>query len=381
MFYFSPFVTFRLAHTKEKNRMDVIINGRVFSVNQPSGAGQAGINLVKTLQKMDISLTVYGNKKAKSRLDDAVIKSPYFPVDSQLYGLFWEQLVLPEIVQRSPGDVFFCPTMNAPIREIDVPVVVQIHDIFRYIGDVSPLDKLRQHIRLPRMLAHADAIVTVSEFTKSEIVEHLNVSPSKIDVIYNGVDPIFLDNSQSKSIELPDEYLLYVGGTNARKNISTLLECYEILKEEYNINHELVLVGPEPKLHHSYPVDEIDGEDIHITGYISKCELKFVYEHADVFLFPSLYEGFGMAPLEAMACETPVVASNAASLPEILADGAVLVDPNNAREFAQSTSDILHNEDYRTKMIERGAERASEFTWRHTAEAAIKVFERVSKTI
>jgi len=359
--------------------MNVIVNGRVFSVEQPSGAGQAGINLVRALQKTKISLTVYGHEDSRFRLDGANVSDTCFPVNSQLYGLFWEQLILPKIIKRSCGDVYFCPTMNAPIREINVPTVVQIHDIFRYIGNVSRLDKLRQRIRLPRMLSHADAIVTVSEFSKSEIVEHLGISPSKIDVVYNGIDPIFLDDSESEPVNLPDEYLLYVGGTNARKNISTLLQCYEILNKDYNIEHDLVMVGPDPKLHHSYPVDAINHENIYITGYISKPELKFVYENADVFLFPSLYEGFGMAPLEAMACETPVVASNAASLPEILRDSAILIDPSNERELAQSTLDLLRNENYRQEMIERGTKRASEFTWESVAEAAVEVFKMVSK--
>jgi glycosyltransferase involved in cell wall biosynthesis len=359
--------------------MNVIINGRVFSVEQPSGAGQAGVSLVRALQKTDISLTVYGHEDAKSRLNDVNVRDTCFPVNSQLYGLFWEQLILPKIINRSSSDVYFCPTMNAPIREIEVPTVVQIHDIFRYIGDVSRLDKLRQRIRLPRMLSHADAIVTVSEFSKSEIVKHLGVPSSKIDVIYNGVDPIFLDGSESEPVNLPDEYLLYVGGTNTRKNIPVLLQYYKILKGKHNIEHDLVMVGPDPKLHHNYPIGEISSENIHITGYISKRELKFVYENADAFLFPSTYEGFGMAPLEAMACETPVVASNATSLPEVLNDSAILVSPRNEQEFCQATLELLHNRNIRKEMIQRGRERASEFTWGSVADSLVEVFQKVSE--
>jgi len=359
--------------------MNVGINGRVFSVDQPSGAGQAGINLIQALGKQNISLTVYGHKKATSRLNGISIEDPYFPINSQLYGLFWEQMILPAVAQRQCTDVLFCPTMNAPVRETDTPVVVQIHDIFRYIGDVSRLDKFRQRIRLPRMLSHADAVVTVSEFSKSEIIKHLGVSPSKVDVIYNGIDPVFLDDSEAEPIELPDEYLLYVGGTNARKNISSLLRCFEMLKSEYGVNHDLVMVGPDPKLHHSYPVSEVSGEDIHVTGYISKRELKFVYEHANVFLFPSLYEGFGMAPLEAMACDTPVVSSDRASLPEVLGEAAQLVDPTDMPEFSKSVYRVLSNKDLRAKLVRLGHSRSKKFSWDKSADQLHDIFQSLSK--
>jgi len=357
--------------------MRIAVNGRVLSVDQMGGAGQAGLELIQALGNRADDITVYGHSLARERLDDIPVDDSYFPIDSQLYGLFWEQIILPRIIENSSADIFFCPTMNGPLRDINTPVVVQVHDIFRYMGDVSRLDKLRQRLRLPRMLSCADRIVTVSEFSKSEISEYIGVHESKIDVVYNGVDSIYFHEGNGDEIDLPEKYLLYVGGQNARKNISGLLHIFEVLKSEYDIDHELVVVGPNPKFFHNYPIDEVGDTDIYTTGFLTQDELKFVYTNADVFLFPSLYEGFGMAPLEAMACGTPVVASDRASLPEVLGSAARLVDPENPDEFVKVTNEVLEDESIRRELTTEGRRMAESYTWSKSAVQLSKILEDV----
>ena len=357
--------------------MKIGVNGRVLSVDQMGGAGQAGLELIQALGNQVDNITVYGHSLAEERLNGIPVDNSYFRLNSQLYGLFWEQTILPWIVDNSSVDIIFCPTMNGPLIDIATPVVVQVHDIFRYMGNVSQLDKLRQRLRLPRMLSCADRIITVSEFSKSEISAYIGIPESKINVVYNGVDSTYIQSGNGEEIALPEKYLLYVGGQNARKNISGLLRIFEILKSEYNIDHKLVMVGPDQKFFHSYPIDEVDDTDIYTTGFITRDELKFVYTNADVFLFPSLYEGFGMAPLEAMACRTPVVASDRASLPEVLGTAARLVDPKHPDEFAKVTNEVLEDESIRRELTAEGRRMAKSYTWSNSAHQLSEILEDV----
>lgn len=357
--------------------MKISVNGRVLSVDQMGGAGQAGLSLIQALGDRGADITIYGHSAADERLDNICVDDSYFPFNSQLYGLIWEQAIFPRMVDKMTSDIVFCPTMNGPIMKIDTPVVVQVHDIFRYMGDVSRLDKLRQRLRLPRMLSCADRVVTVSEFSKSEMSEYVGVAKSKIDVVYNGVDSIFFNQGCGEELDLPEKYLLYVGGLNARKNISGLLRTFEILKTKFGLNHKLLMVGPDPKFFHNYPVDRVNNSEIKTTGFVTQAELKYIYTNADLFLFPSLYEGFGMAPLEAMACGTPVVASNRASLPEVLGNAAKLADPENPYEFAEAAIEILENQDIQRKFTSRGKKMASNYTWNQSANQLHKILKDV----
>jgi glycosyltransferase involved in cell wall biosynthesis len=211
-------------------------------------------------------------------------------------------------------------------------------------------------------------------------VNKLGVAKSKIDVVPNGVDEIFLSDYRGTPAEVPDDYLLYVGGMHERKNVGGVLEAYFQMKDSGMISHDLVLVGPgEKRAYEPANVDRTTIEqrdDVHVMGFISPQELKFVYRNADVFLYPSRYEGFGIPPLEAMASGTPVVASNVTAMPEVLGDAAVLVDPEDIDALASATQKLL-DENERSKYIARGKKQANNYTWERAARITAEILSKV----
>jgi len=357
--------------------MRVGVNGRVFSVSEPGGSPVAGINLTKHLAQIDgIEVVVFGHGNLREQFEAASIVSSYLPVNSQVYGIVWEQTVLRRLVRKYDIDVLLCPNNNGVLTECSVPVVTWLHDIFTYKGDVPIAYKILQRFRFPRVLSASDAVATVSEFTKSEIQNEFSVAEEKLSVVPNGVQDIF-HSQESTPLALPDKYILFVGNLNTRKNIPVLIESFRILKKDHRLPHKLVIIGPGEKSFYNYPIDEVNQEGIEVLGYVDTLELKYAYKQADVFLFPSLYEGFGMVALEAMACGTPVVAGDRASLPEVLGEGALLVDPEDTTAIATAVERVLSEESLRESLVERGYKQTEKYTWDRAAEKMGAVLEEV----
>jgi glycosyltransferase involved in cell wall biosynthesis len=227
------------------------------------------------------------------------------------------------------------------------------------------------------MASRADLIFTVSEFSKSKICLELDVTESKVQVVYNGVNEIFFSDKQPTSdLSLPDTYLLYVGALSTRKNISGLLQAFRILKEDYDIEHKLVLIGPEDDPTNESDIDPqmIDPirEDIIQLGYVTDEELKEAYTAADIFVFPSYYEGFGIPPLEAMACGTPVVASDRTAIPEVLGDAAEYVDPDHPESISEGVVNILTDPDLSKTLTDKGQSQSEQFQWTKSAKKLYK---------
>lgn len=223
----------------------------------------------------------------------------------------------------------------------------------------------------------SDRIITISEFSKKEISELLDISPEKITVIpcapsVSGSTVDFGELTARLGFEKP--YILFVGTIEPRKNISRLLRAFEYLKKECGIPHRLVLAGGNgwgnDEIYHT--AEQIyGGEDVVFTGYISESEKNTLYRHASAFVFPSLYEGFGIPPLEAMCWECPVIAADAASLPEVVGDAACLVNPNDSLSIANELYRVLSDDSLKADLIRKGTIRASHFTWDRSAEKLV----------
>jgi glycosyltransferase involved in cell wall biosynthesis len=229
----------------------------------------------------------------------------------------------------------------------------------------------------------ADKIITVSQNTKDDLVEMFNYNPKKIKVIYNGVDNSYkiIDNKKLIS-EIKDKYdtgkdfLLYVGNIKPHKNIPVLLKALSNIDKQ----NKLVIVGKRDKAYDEIfdIIDQNNLEDrIIFTGFVPDKDLILLYNAATLFVYPSLYEGFGLPPLEAMACGTPVITSNVSSLPEVVGYAAITVDPYNINGLAEEINKVLGNEVLQKAMIKKGIERAKEFTWEKTARETIRVYEEV----
>ncbi len=263
--------------------------------------------------------------------------------------------------------------------------------IFDTFGLVEPkthnrLDTLRYRWLLPHTLKKADAILTISQHSCQDIQKYLHIPSAKLKTIYCGIEAQFrpvLDESVRQVVldryNIPSPYLLYVGSLNARKNIAGLLEAFAIVLERYP-NITLVIGGKR-----QWKASGIEAtlkqlslaEKVHFTGYIADQDLPALYSAAEAFVFPSFYEGFGLPPLEAMACGTPVITSNLSSLPEVVGQAALMVDPYDIKSLAAAIERILSDQPLRKDLQQRGLAQAAKFNWQITARQTLNIYKQV----
>ncbi|MFU1781516.1 glycosyltransferase family 4 protein [Haloarcula japonica] len=357
--------------------MKVGVNARTFTVDEPGGAVQTSIKHTRGLiNRADTEIVLFGDGSLDPLFPEATIVSTGYPVSSQAYGLVWERVVLPTLADWSNIDVLYCPNGNAPVTRPSCPVVMCIHDVNALKGWSNGLHQLYRRLAVPRGAEVASTITTVSKFSKSEIIDNLDVSSSKVDVVYNGINGIFFSSNGEQISELPTKYILFVGSMNPRKNIESVVKSYAKIKRQTDFPHELVIIGPENKnIFNSVDIENRD--DILTPGFVTERELKYAYENADVFVFPSLYEGFGLPPLEALACGTPVVASETTSLGELLQEGCIQVDPNDVQDITNAIIRILEDEQLATNLANQGRLYSRNFTW---GKATEQLWETLSKT-
>ena len=305
---------------------------------------------------------------------------------SMPYGVYrriWHLLPLSYGSMFPKADLHLFFNYIVPPR-VSGAIVTTIHDMtylrFPETMGQRNLQRIRRDIQ--SSVERSDRILTVSEFSKREITELLGVAPDRISVVYNApsVAETEAPFSQVKArYGIQGPYLLYVGTLEPRKNIVRLIHAFEQLKED-GLPHQLVLAGGM-----GWKTEEIQqtvsasswGEQIVLTGYVSGEEKNALYRHADVFLFPSLYEGFGIPPLEAMRFDCPVVCSNAASLPEVVGEAGEYVDPMDVCSIAQGIWNVIYRAGYREELVEKGRRQSERFSWDRSA----RELERVCKTL
>jgi glycosyltransferase involved in cell wall biosynthesis len=357
--------------------MRIGINARTFSDPEPDGAVQTALELTRRLlSEKNFSVRLYGHPTVAGCFDDPVdVASPGYRSDSPMFGVLWERTVLPMLILRDDIDLLLCPNGNAPPFPLPgCKVFMYVHDVNAQKGMSSGIHQLYRKSMVPLGAKFAHRILTVSNFSKGEIIEYLGVPGEKIDVIYNGIDEAFLDPDPGTRFDLPENYILYVGAMNPRKNIDHLIRSFRAFKTRWDHPHQLVLIGPGNKgVYKKFDIDALE-ESIVTPGFLPQSELKYAYQNSDLFVYPSLYEGFGLPPLEAMACGAPVIASNTSSLPEILDSSAVLVDPHDVDELSGKMHELLTDDTLRESLIRRGKERSRRFTWERAAEELIESF-------
>jgi len=261
-------------------------------------------------------------------------------------------------------------------------LITTVHDFsFMLYKEFHPKERIEYYEKFFfKNVIKSDFIITGSNYSKQEIIEKLDFSEDKIRVIYHGInhDVFKVHENNEVDFELPSEFILCVGSIEPRKNLKGLLKAYSLLDENLKNKYKLVLVG-----FSGWENKEImtlineNKNSIFYLGFLSDEELAKVYNRASCFVFPSFYEGFGLPPLEAMACGTPVVASRASSIPEVCLDTVEYFNPNDIDEISEKISLVLNDKDLQSKMIERGLKRASEFSWQKSADEHLKLFKEV----
>lgn len=268
-------------------------------------------------------------------------------------------------------------------------IVTTVHDFsFLVYPQWHPKERLDyMNTYFFKNVQRSDWIITGSEFSKNEIVEYLKYDKDKITVIYHGVDQELYKVYDSTVLyetklkfDLTDSFLLFVGSIEPRKNLLSLLKAYHLLSETTKNTYPLILVGFKG-WENKEIMKEIEKEKEHVRylGYLSDEELVHVYNLATLFIYPSLYEGFGIPPLEAMACGTAVVSSNAASLPEACGDSALYIDPLDIGDITQKIEFLLNDKSKMEELVLKGLSRVREFTWEKSAKKHLEVFEKVLK--
>jgi glycosyltransferase involved in cell wall biosynthesis len=320
---------------------------------------------------------------------------PAFPTSGRfgsriadLYKLWFEQVVFPQAVAEQEADVAHVPYFAAPVRTT-TPTVVTVHDLIpmvlpAYRGSAP----VRAYTRLVAAGARrADAIIADSEWSKRDIIAHLKVAPQRVHVIPLAAGPQFQPATPEEIAgvrarhNLPDRYVLYLGGFDRRKNVPALLQAFARLQAGPNLG--LVIAGRLPARDTAFTPDprriaaQLGIEkSVVFPGWIDEREKPALYSAAELFAFPSAYEGFGLPVLEAMACGSPVVTSTASSLPEVAGDAAVTVDPHDVTAVAQAMATVLGDAERRQAMREAGLAQAGRFSWQRTAKATLRVYRQ-----
>lgn len=299
----------------------------------------------------------------------------------------WIQLMLPKLIDRSQVDLFHFTNGLAPLWQRK-PFILSIYDASLYLyGRYHPRARLlAMRLLLPLAARRAKAIITSSESARKDLLRVLSLPEEQVTVIYGAApdnyervnDKVKLE-AVKKKYRLPEEFLLYVGTLEPRKNLVRLIRAHrQILSKGYS--HELVMVGPWGWSMNGFCrlIDDLGLRNkIHFLGYVPAEDLPGLYSLATVFVFPSLYEGFGLPPLEAMACGTPVLSSNNSSLAEVCADAAYLVDPQDEDGLAEGMMDLLDDSERRFELGWLGSQRAKEFSWERAAEETLTVYRNV----
>lgn len=301
---------------------------------------------------------------------------------SSLKRIFFEVFLLKFYIKKSHFDLYHSPHYILP-NKFKIPAVVTIHDLITL--DFPELCKYQSvfyfNFFFKRTIRNAKIIIAVSHTVKKDIMRHFDVDAHKIRVIHLGIDPIFkntLDLDLAIRYHLPERYILFVGNIEGKKNLTRLLLAYKELINQKKTTHKLVLVGKDGWKNKSFyrTISKYNlKEHILFTGYVPKKDLPAIYSMADLFVFPSIYEGFGIPPLEAMACGIPVIVSNQGASPEICGDACLLVNPYDIHEMAKSIEILLNNKELRQNKINLGLERVKQFNWEKTARETLKIYE------
>ncbi len=358
------------------------------------------INLLKALFKLDRSneYFLFSNSMKPfgpiKEFDFPNVKHKHFRFPNKLLNFSLRFLRLPKVDRLLGGlDIFFSPRYLFTALSRDCRSVVAIHDISFVINPnfFSVKRRFWHWLVSDRQAAKKAAkVVTDSHSTKCDLINRFDVPEEKIEVIHLGVEHhLYNQNIAEEQLEevknaygLRNDYILYLGTIEPRKNIEGTIKAYEILRSERKEKISLVLAGG---LGWSYRniLKKIDNSpyksDIHFLGAVPESSKPALYRSAKMLVFPSFYEGFGLPPLEAAACGTPVIAGMNSSFPEVMGDACVYVNPYDSVQIATAMKALLNDEALRSKMIQAGLERVKIFSWENTARGLLKIFQSLGK--
>jgi len=371
--------------------MKIGIDARIY------GAGFTGIgryvhelisNLLEIDDKNEYVLFMNSPRYEEFNVPNGRVKKVL--VNARHYS-FAEQLRFWWMLRKENVDLMHFTHFNAPIL-YKRPSVVTIHDLTLHFYPGKKMTSLHRRLAyqlvMKSVTGHAAQVIAVSENTKKDLVELIKVPEEKIRVIYEGVNNEFKEITNKdvltdikKKYGIVKPYLLYTGVWRSHKNLVNLIKAFSYLKKDDNFDGQLVITGKEDPLYLEVraTIQDLGLEgDIVFTDMVPEEDLPALYSAAKLYVFPSLYEGFGLPPLEAMSCGTPVAASKAACIPEICGeDNAVFFDPYDPTDISDGVMKIWLNEELQKELVVKGRERIKKFSWKKMAREILKTYESV----
>ena len=364
------------------------------------GIGTYIRNVVRTLARLDRE-SQYFLIGLPAKVDECRPLPPNFHAvplpdrESTLKGSFEFRAV----VRRLHCDVVHIPHLFWIPRGLSCPYVVTVHDLLDHMYGARDRSSLRRSLHLQltrRALRKAARVLAVSQFTKSEIARTFAVPDDRIEVVYNAIDERFLHGHASQAdrdliaerYQVNYPFLLYAGAIRPHKNVVRTIEAFSALKTELEKEQQLpdlklIIIGDDlsghPGLRRTVVRSGVQN-DVRFLGFVPIEVLRIFYDVAKIFVFPSLYEGFGLPPLEAMAHGTPVVTSNTSSLPEVAGNAALLVNPENVFEIQRALQRALLDPVLRTRMKQRGYEQAQRFSWTSSVSRILEIYREVARS-
>ena len=367
--------------------MIIGIDGNEANVSNKVGIGQFAGSILDQLSKLKTGHTFWIYLKNKPISD--------FPKESDSWKYkivgpkaFWTQIGLPfHLYTSKKPDVFFSPTHYAP-RLSPVPTVIAVMDMsfihFPELFRKKDLFQLKNWTSYS--VRRASRVITISQASKSDIIKTYNISKDRVDVVYPGIDYARFDEKSSmetikEKYNVPKRYILFVGTLQPRKNIARLIEAFDkVIKDKNMSDLSLVIIGKKGWMYEDIlnTPKKLGIEDkVMFLDFVPDVDMPAFYKNAQVFVLPSLYEGFGLPILEAMKYNCPVITSNVSSLPEVGGDAVLYVDPESVDDIAKKIAQLISDEKLREKLIEKGREQIKKFDWEKSARQVLSILEEV----
>jgi glycosyltransferase involved in cell wall biosynthesis len=363
------------------------------------GVGTYTRNAIRTLARLDHD-NEYFLIGIPGKLGDIEPLPPNFitvPAQPNEFSVA-SYLELHRILKQNRCDLLHVPHLFWKPQRIPCPYVVTVHDLLDHLYRINSHSSVKRSLHLQftkRVLQRAARIFAVSNFSKTDTQRIFHVPAAKIEVIYNAIDDSFrLGHSSSaerqfiaERYQVQGPFLLYAGRISPHKNVVRIIEAFSALKSELNKESrfedlKLIIIGDEVSKHPDLRRAAVKGgvqNDVRFLGFVPIDVLRIFYDQAKIFVFPSLYEGFGLPPLEAMAHATPVVTSNTSSVPEVVGNAAIMVNPENVFEIMRALHRVLTDQPLREKLKARGLEQAGKFSWDASVLRMLQVYREVAK--
>lgn len=374
--------------------MNFSIDARGINLYKGSGIGTYTENLVKELLNLDKedNYTIFW---AGENYWEYKRKNSNIIVTSKKHGVFYENYYYPSFIKDHNIDLHHIPQNGIGLNDdYSVSSVVTVHDLIPYLmPETVGRGYLERFLKdMPYIINKAKGILTVSEYSKKDILrffpkfpkDNIFVTPLAANKNFKPLDKNLCMDYLSEKYRIDFPFILYIGGFSQRKNVKELIIAFNKISKSLTKNYKLVLCGAvkdEGEKLREFTKELLIDDKVIFTGFVPDKDLPIFYNGCDLFVYPSLYEGFGLPPLEAMSCKTAVITSNLTSIPEVTGNSAILINPFNKDELQDSMYSLLSSKNDLVELGEKGYKNSLEFTWRKTAELTLDAYKTILKNI